>query len=646
MLPLVIHPAEAALPLRQTLPTLQARQMAAPPVVDGDIKEGTEWSGSATTAETFDVLNGASAPVKTQYWLGYDREAVYFAARAYDPTPKGIIARQKHTNVSLSGDDTVGLTLMPFGPKGDGVSVSVNALGTSIWRGAGGSASKREWQGEVTAAARIADFGWECEVKIPWRLMRLPSAGAHDFGLNFRRYLAREKRSYTWKFTKDDEATYVGLWKEVSVPEIRERNAIEFLPYTYFGAAKSRPSLFNSGLDFRTPLTQTVQMVGTVNPDVRNIEESVLSLDFSYRERLATESRPFFEEGSQYLDAAPFASQRIREFDAGLKVFGPLNDSTGFGILSTSDFGDNNATVGSFTHRFSTRTGMAMGFSRLDSLSRKNSAASVGFDTSAGAYSLSGNFSGSSDRDTGTGSSYGFGSYYYYKNLSYGINYGLTGINYDPALGYVGEGGITNRGFSVRYSTTPNKTALRRASTYFSVSDSHYLDGRLHTQGINTSAGCTFRSDASLWLSYSRSKYDEFSDDSCGVSFSKGSSDYRRNWSLGYSDGHAAGHRYRDYSTSCSYVPLPDFVLTSSYQHVSHFEESDLMIVGATWDLKRDWSVSGRMVRRKADTGAYFSLKRAGNKGAEYFVILGDPSAPRFRTSLILKTVVPVKVWR
>jgi hypothetical protein len=44
------------------------------------------------------------------------------------------------------------------------------------------------------------------------------------------------------------------------------------------------------------------------------------------------------------------------------------------------------------------------------------------------------------------------------------------------------------------------------------------------------------------------------------------------------------------------------------------------------------------------DINAYIAFRRSGNKGAEYFLIFGDPNARQFQASLILKAVFPVSI--
>jgi hypothetical protein len=51
-------------------------------------------------------------------------------------------------------------------------------------------------------------------------------------------------------------------------------------------------------------------------------------------------------------------------------------------------------------------------------------------------------------------------------------------------------------------------------------------------------------------------------------------------------------------------------------------------------------------VKRQDKLNAYLSFRKSGNRGAEYFLFLGDPNALTFRASVILKLVVPFQLGR
>ena len=63
------------------------------------------------------------------------------------------------------------------------------------------------------------------------------------------------------------------------------------------------------------------------------------SINFSYTEKLLTDRRPFFAEGSGFLPYQDlFYSRRIGAFDGGLKVVGKQGDTT-VGLLATDTRG-------------------------------------------------------------------------------------------------------------------------------------------------------------------------------------------------------------------------------------------------------------------------------------------------------------------
>ena len=66
-------------------------------------------------------------------------------------------------------------------------------------------------------------------------------------------------------------------------------------------------------------------------------------------------------------------------------------------------------------------------------------------------------------------------------------------------------------------------------------------------------------------------------------------------------------------------------------------------------DLPHDWSIEGEFNKDNPSgvsggalpggTGWYLSFRNSGYTGTEYYVILGDPNAPRFTDRLIVKVV-------
>ncbi|MEZ0324608.1 MAG: hypothetical protein ACAH95_01770, partial [Fimbriimonas sp.] len=85
--------------------------------------------------------------------------------------------------------------------------------------------------------------------------------------------------------------------------------------------------------------------------------------------------------------------------------------------------------------------------------------------------------------------------------------------------------------------------------------------------------------------------------------------------------------------------------LSLSHQEVHHFSTLSQTILSGSYELNAFDSVVGRMIQNGGDTNAYVAYRRTGNRGNEYFLIVGDPNAPTFRPSIILKAVFPMS-WK
>ena len=60
--------------------------------------------------------------------------------------------------------------------------------------------------------------------------------------------------------------------------------------------------------------------------------------------------------------------------------------------------------------------------------------------------------------------------------------------------------------------------------------------------------------------------------------------------------------------------------------------------------MGNDKFFSGRAVKTDDDWNAYFSYRRSGNQGMEYYFIVGDPNALKWRNSFIVKVVYPIEI--
>jgi hypothetical protein len=630
------------------VPTVPGRFIEQKPVIDGIIGD-EEWSIAGSFQGLVDSQTGEAAPEPATFWIAYDDKFIYFAARMFDSVPGQIQASEYRTNVSLRGDDTVTLRVDPFGNLTDFNSFSMNARGATNLEIAGGRAAKREWLGDFLAQGRITDQGWEVEARIPWSVMRLPAQGTRDVRFNVERNHRRLQRSYVHSFTRGGRVELTPMMLGVRIPP-PERGHWQLLPYVYAGHDQRTGLVLNSGVDFRRSLTDQLDLVGSVNPDFRNIENQVLSLDFSYFERLAAESRPFFLEGAQFfrtsMEAPIFASQRIQGFDAGVKAFGKIDDQTDIGIMDTIDFGNENAAVARIQHRLSPRRSLNVAYAGLKRQGLSNEALFASYFSGSGPYTSYFQVSGTQDTERGNGHRMNGGIFF---RGDKGVNWSLDYVEIDddflPRVGFAPERDLRGLTGRFEYLRPSGRGSVMEYGYTLSGGYFRTMEGKPYRERVGLSTTTTFVDGTDLDFDIRQERFRGFNDQTFGFDVERPRGDPYRRARFGFVTGTRGGMPYRSLSGGFGYRPVNTLQLSLSYQQVLRLGKTvDQIIGGFSYDLGRDQSVSGRYVQSEGTSNYYVAFRQSGNKGVEYFMILGDPSADRFTRNLVIKAVFPFQL--
>ena len=621
-------------------PVLPGYRITTPPVIDGVIGDA-EWAGIPTGKGAFDNSDGHPAPEPMQFWLGYDDRYIYFAARLGDRDPKSIHALQYQTNVDLSGDDNVQFQLDLNGSLADFDTFGMNSRGATSLALAGGRADKREWNGEFVAAGRVTATGWEAEARIPWQMMRLPRAGSRNLRFNVVRYMPRDQRAYAYTFTGSGRQAETPIWQGVFVPRQEQTRTLKLLPYLYAGYDAKTALVFNSGLDMKSDVTDKITLVGTLNPDFRNIENQILSLDFSRFERLANETRPFFQEGSQFMNTALFASQRIGSVDAGVNAYGHLNDHTSFGVIDTVRFGRENDLIANASFDPNPNDSYRATLTSLTAPGAQNFAYLARYSRQAGPLNLFFRDMGSQDTAKGSGQNATATAFYGKKEWAAALEYDWVSPRFLPRLGFVPEIDYRGPSYFVGYDKVYPRGRFAEWNVSYSGLEFVHIDGRQHRRHNEIDNMLALRNRLQLILNYYAERFEGEDDHLVQASLKYPRDDVAHNIALEVDRGTLALVPYTSVSATATYRFGKRLQTSIRYQQVHHGDRQDQLILTGSYDLQHDRSISGRLVKSNADINGYLSLRQSGNRGTEYFLIVGDPNALRFRASVIVKIIYP-----
>lgn len=616
-----------------------------PPTIDGEISE-TEWPPETRREGFFDGDTGLPSDEKGEFWVMYDEEAIYFAGRAYTD-PNKIQAEEYRQNVGLMGNDNFSLMIDPYGFGSDRNQFSANASGATSIRLAGGRAAKTEWLGEIEAKGRKTDTGWQVEMKIPWAIMSLPPAGKRDLKFVVGWYRSNRQGTYTHVFVNNESAK-VPIWAGVEVPKVEKKRMLHLLPYTYVGVEEGEGAIVNGGVDMKSELSDSTTFVGTINPDFRNIENSILSLDFSYFERLGRESRPFFQEGENYFrtgfDQSLFASQRIDQIDTGFKAFGQVTPQLAVGAMSLFDFGRQQASVITLDYNPTVQSNIEFAYVGNEQPGARNHAGQLNLSMEQGRIGYYLNSQVTDDQVKGTGFRSSAGFRYSDHGFRGGIEYNMVTPAFYPRIGFSREQDL--KGFLAHFGqevTLAGGPISRYEFGLFTMTLDHF-DGGFYRNSVGVESSVTLRNRISAEVGVEFSSFESSHDSIYSFEMGFPAGDPYRGIGIGYSAGEFQGTDYESIEINARYRPMPRVQLDLRSQWVSFVENENQHIFGLRYDIGSYESIGGRLVAENNDLNWYLSYRMSGKRGVEYFLLVGDPRAETFSNRVILKVVMPIAV--
>jgi hypothetical protein len=248
---------------------------------------------------------------------------------------------------------------------------------------------------------------------------------------------------------------------------------------------------------------------------------------------------------------------------------------------------------------------------------------------------------GSHDSRVGSGQD-DYGILEYTKaGLDLWADYTRSSPHFLPRLGFFPEHDYQGPTGGVFYSHPYTKGALLQYDLGVFGLDYRRTNGATYRTDRDVNAGVKFREGTALFIDVDRARFEGVNDHQTTLRLSRPAGDPYRRQTVEYAWGRLAGLGYRSLKIGSASRPLRGLQLTLTYQIVQHGGQQQQAIFGANDDLGRNFAIGGRIVYQSGHTNGYLAFRRSGNRGTEYYLILGDPNAPRFRASLLLKVVTP-----
>jgi uncharacterized protein DUF5916 len=291
-------------------------------VVDGKLDEAV-WGTAAvlTGFSQFSPTDGVPASDSTQVLVWYSPSAIHFGIRAFEAhgsvhatlADRDRISADDHIQILLStfndGRQATLFAVNPFGVQSDGALVET---GSTSGNGFNNAVVKREVADlspdyVFESKGRITPYGYEVEVRIPFKSIRFQPKREQTWGINIVRLVQHSATEDSWTPAKRARASFLAQsGRLVGLTDLRRGVVLDFTPsltskttgtdnlgrWDYTGG---RPEL---GGTVRWGVTNNLTLNGTANPDFSQVESDVPQFQFDPRNELYfPEKRPFFLEG-------------------------------------------------------------------------------------------------------------------------------------------------------------------------------------------------------------------------------------------------------------------------------------------------------------------------------------------------------------
>jgi hypothetical protein len=332
--------------------------------IDGTLDE-LAWSraGMLTGFSQFSPNDGVPAADSTEVLVWYSPSAIHFGIRAFEAhgsvhatlADRDRIFADDHIQILLStfndGRQATVFMVNPFGVQADGALVETGQAGaTGIFGGGSVARDPTNLNPDFIfqSKGRLTEFGYEVEIRIPFKSLRYQSADDQTWGINVVRRVQHSGYEDSWTPARRDNASFLAQSGRLVGLNNLKRGLVLDLQPELTARMDGAPGAGGWDYDRKDPelggnvrwgITNNLTMNGTANPDFAQIESDAGQVTFDPRQALFfSEKRPFFLDGSEQFNTpnSLIYTRRVVQPVAAVKLTGTAFN-TNIGLLSALD---------------------------------------------------------------------------------------------------------------------------------------------------------------------------------------------------------------------------------------------------------------------------------------------------------------------
>jgi hypothetical protein len=458
------------------------------PVIDGKLDEEV-WGQAAilTGFSQFSPIDGVPAADSTEVLVWYSPTGILFGIRAFEAhgavhatlADRDRIASDDHVQILLSTfNDRRQATVFavnPFGVQSDGALVET---GATSGNGFNNAVVKRETADlspdfVFQSRGRLTEYGYEVEVRIPFKSLRFQPKQEQSWGINIVRQVQHSGHEDSWAPAKRASASFLSQSGNlIGLTDLRRGVVLDFTPSVTSRTTGARsaggweysgggPEL---GGTVRWGVTNNLTLNGTANPDFSQVESDAQQFAFDPRQEIFfSEKRPFFLDGIEQFTTPnqliytrriiqPVASAKLtgKAFGTDLAVLTAVDDKVG------SAGGDDHPIYNLLRVQRDIGSQSRLGLVYTDKIDGDNYNRVAGADARlvfGEVYSAQLQLAGSRTRTAGnTTTAPLWGARFARNGRRFGLRYSITGIDEDfrARSGFISRPGIAHANLNHR----------------------------------------------------------------------------------------------------------------------------------------------------------------------------------------------------